>query len=227
MSGETAVLDSLSHKRGAMVLDTRSRKILRFATFEVDVRAGELRKQGKRIKLQEQPLQVLVVLLQRAGDVVTREELRSQIWLKDTFVDFDNSLNTAINKLREALGDAADNPRFVETLPRRGYRFIAPVEYAGLATDSPAEVQVDVIPREIAGRVAVTASATRAKKIPGLTRLVFGALAVTAISASLVLYRRSTAHQVAPAVKSLAVLPLNNLSGDPTQEYFADGMTEE
>ncbi|HYL84008.1 MAG TPA: winged helix-turn-helix domain-containing protein [Candidatus Angelobacter sp.] len=100
---------------------------MRFATFEVDLRAGELRKQGKRIRLQEQPFHVLTVLLQRPGEVVTREELRNQNWPPDTFVDFDNSLNTAINKLREALGDSADNPRFIETLPRRGYRFIAPV----------------------------------------------------------------------------------------------------
>ncbi len=102
-------------------------EILRFGMFEVDVRAGELRKQGVRIKLQEQPFHVLTVLLQRPGEVVTREELRSQNWPADTFVDFDNSLNTAINKLREALGDSADNPRFIETLPRRGYRFIASV----------------------------------------------------------------------------------------------------
>src|SRR6516162_9496875 len=105
----------------------RPPEILHFGTFEVDAHAGELRKQGKRVKLQDQPFQVLEVLLHRPGEVVTREELRSQIWPQDTFVDFDNSLNTAINKLREALGDSADNPRFIETLPRRGYRFIAPV----------------------------------------------------------------------------------------------------
>lgn len=110
-----------------MALGTQSSGILRFATFEVDLRAGELRKQGKRIKVQEQPFHVLTVLLQRPGEVVTREELRNQNWPPDTFVDFDNSLNTAINKLREALGDSADNPRFIETLPRRGYRFLAPV----------------------------------------------------------------------------------------------------
>src|SRR6266481_6049498 len=110
-----------------MALEVRSRSILRFGTFEVDVRAGELRKQGVRIKLQEQPFHVLTVLLQRPDEVVTREELRSENWPADTFVDFDNSLNTAINKLREALGDSADNPRFIETLPRRGYRFIVPV----------------------------------------------------------------------------------------------------
>ena len=110
-----------------MALETQSPAVLRFGTFEVDVRAGEVRKQGVRIKLQEQPFHVLTVLLQRSGEVVTREELRSQIWPADTFVDFDNSLNTSINKLREALGDSAESPRFIETLPRRGYRLIAPV----------------------------------------------------------------------------------------------------
>jgi eukaryotic-like serine/threonine-protein kinase len=108
-----------------MTLQTGSPGLLRFGTFEVDVRAGELRKQGVRVKLQKQPFQVFTVLLQRPGEVVTREELREQIWPEDTFVDFDNGLNTAINKLREALGDSADSPRFIETLPRRGYRFIA------------------------------------------------------------------------------------------------------
>lgn len=109
-----------------MALDISSPAILGFGVFEVHLRARELRKQGKRIKLQEQPFQVLKVLLRHPGEVVTREELRKQILPQDTFVDFDNSLNTAINKLREALGDSADNPRFIETLPRRGYRFLAP-----------------------------------------------------------------------------------------------------
>src|ERR1700694_1593660 len=107
--------------------ETRPPEILRFGTFEVDVRTGEVRKQGARIKLQEQPFQVLTQLLKRPSEVVTREELRANLWPSDTFVDFDNGLNTCINKLREALGDSADNPRFIETLPRRGYRFIAPV----------------------------------------------------------------------------------------------------
>src|SRR5437660_628560 len=110
-----------------MALESRSSRVLRFGTFEVDLRAGELRKQGVRIKLQEQPFHVLTLLLQRPGEVITREELRSELWQSETFVDFDNSLNTSINKLREALGDSAENPRFIETLPRRGYRFIAPV----------------------------------------------------------------------------------------------------
>src|SRR5438445_374862 len=112
-----------------MALEVRSRSILRFGVFEVDVRAGELRKQGVRIKLQEQPFHVLTVLLQRPGEVVTREELRSENWSADTFVDFDHSLNTAVNKLREALGDSASNPRFIETVARRGYRFIAEVQW--------------------------------------------------------------------------------------------------
>jgi DNA-binding winged helix-turn-helix (wHTH) protein len=110
-----------------MPRENQSPAIQRFGVFEVDVRSGELRKQGVRIKLQEQPFHILTVLLQRPGEVVTREQLRSENWPADTFVDFDNGLNTAINKLREALGDSADNPRFIETLPRRGYRFIAPV----------------------------------------------------------------------------------------------------
>jgi eukaryotic-like serine/threonine-protein kinase len=110
-----------------MALEVQSAGILRLGVFEVDLRSGELRKQGVRIKLQDQPFQVLRLLSQHPGELVTRDELRSQIWPADTFVDFDNSLNAAINKLREALGDSADSPRFIETLPRRGYRFIAPV----------------------------------------------------------------------------------------------------
>jgi len=105
-----------------------ARKTIRFAIFEVDLAAGELRKNGNRIRLQEQPFQILVYLLDRPGEVITREELRQRLWPADTFVDFDHSLNTAVNKLREALGDSASSPRYVETLARRGYRFLAPVE---------------------------------------------------------------------------------------------------
>src|ERR1700743_1991101 len=102
-------------------------RTIRFGVFEVDLAAAELRKSGTRIRLQEQPFQVLTVLLERPGEVVSREDLRQKLWPADTFVDFDHSLNTAVNKLREALGDSASSPRFVETLARRGYRFIAPV----------------------------------------------------------------------------------------------------
>jgi DNA-binding winged helix-turn-helix (wHTH) protein len=102
-------------------------RLIRFGTFEVDLRTGELHKKGLKIKLQEQPFQILATLLEHAGDVVTRDELRRRLWPEDTFVDFDQGLNKAINKIREALGDSAENPRFVETLPKRGYRFIAPL----------------------------------------------------------------------------------------------------
>jgi DNA-binding winged helix-turn-helix (wHTH) protein len=105
-----------------------TRRLVRFGVFEVDLRAGELRKNGLKIKLQEQPFQILATLLERPGEIVTREELQRKLWSNDTFVDFDNSLNKAVNKIREAVGDSADNPRFVETMARRGYRFIAPVE---------------------------------------------------------------------------------------------------
>ena len=105
-----------------------SPRLFRFGIYEADLRSGELRKNGSKVRLQEQPFQVLALLLARAGDVVTREELRQRLWPADTFVDFDHSLNTAINKLREAVGDSAANPRFIETLAKRGYRFIAPVQ---------------------------------------------------------------------------------------------------
>jgi len=106
---------------------------LRFSVFEVDLRAGELRKRGLRIRLQEQPFQVLAMLLERAGEVVTREELQKKLWPVDTFVDFDHGLNKAINKIRDALGDSAESPRFVETVARRGYRFLAEVKGADAA----------------------------------------------------------------------------------------------
>jgi DNA-binding winged helix-turn-helix (wHTH) protein len=113
-------------------------KIARFGVFELDLGAGELRKNGAKLRLQGQPFQVLALLLERAGEIVTREELQQKLWASDTFVDFDHSLNTAINKVREALGDSASSPRYVETLARRGYRFIAPVQNSGPAP-SPLE----------------------------------------------------------------------------------------
>jgi cholera toxin transcriptional activator len=117
-----------------MPSSNREARLLRFGVFEVDLTAGELRKNGARIRLQEQPFQVLTALLQNAGQVVTRDELREKIWPADTFVDFDHSLNTAVNKIRESLGDSASSPRFVETLARRGYRFIASVDSVATAT---------------------------------------------------------------------------------------------
>src|SRR5579871_6457598 len=120
----------------------------RFGIFELDVRAGELRRNGLKIKLQDQPLQVLVLLLKRPGEVVTREEVRNQLWPADTFVDFDHSLNAAIRRLRDALGDSAENPRFVETVSRRGYRFLAPVTKLG------EQQELHPVPEALPGRSA-------------------------------------------------------------------------
>ena len=114
-----------------------SPRAVRFGIFEADLRTGELRKNGMKVRLQEQPFQVLAALLERPGEMVAREDLRQRLWPADTFVDFDHSLNTAINKLREALGDSAGSPRFIETLARRGYRFLAPVEVIAAGVENP------------------------------------------------------------------------------------------
>jgi len=113
-----------------------SSRIIRFSTFEVDLHTGELRQRGQKVKLQEQPLHVLAALLERPGELVTREDLQKKLWPADTFVDFDHSLNAAIRRLRDALGDSAEKPRFVETVARRGYRFLAPLNGA-TASDAP------------------------------------------------------------------------------------------
>jgi DNA-binding winged helix-turn-helix (wHTH) protein len=125
-----------------MAVPQNNRRVARFGVFELDLSVGELRKSGAKLRLQEQPFQVLALLLERAGEVVTREELRQKLWPSDTFVDFDHSLNTAINKVREALGDSASSPRYVETLARRGYRFIAPVQASGISEAPAASLKV-------------------------------------------------------------------------------------
>ncbi len=142
-----------------------------FGVFEVDLAAGELRKSGRRVRLQEQPFQMLVLLLERPGDVITRDELRQKLWPADTFVDFDHSLNTAINKVREALGDSASSPRYVETLARRGYRFLATVERPdGAAAGQPA------IQEQVSSEATETMHPELEIPIPrrGLTRSLFG-----------------------------------------------------
>jgi len=111
---------------------------VRFGLFEADLGTGELRKRGRKVPLQDQPFQVLALLLRHRGEIVAREELQRALWPADTFVEFEHGVNTAIKKLRQALGDSADNPRFIETLPRKGYRFIAPVESVGLPESGPA-----------------------------------------------------------------------------------------
>jgi TolB-like protein/Tfp pilus assembly protein PilF len=161
-------------------VERRSSNVKRFGTFEVDVRARELRKGGIRIRLQDQPFEILMAMLDRPGEVVTREELRQRLWPSGTFVDFEHSLNAAIKRLRAALGDDADNPRFVETLHRRGYRFIAAVESEGQPVRN-----LHVV-RPPASKPAADSTNLR-----------------------------------------LVVLPFANLSNDPAQEYFSDGLTEE
>src|SRR6266851_1256534 len=189
-------------------------KVVRFGVFDIDMQAGQLCKAGLRVKLQEQPFQVLAALLEHPGEVVTREELRQRLWPADTFVDFDVSLNGALKKLRFALGDAADSPTFIETIPRRGYRFIATVK----------PVTVDFVNRSGPAWAGGLSWPQAAK---------MSLIALAAAAAILVVWRldwraRSLAKTNSQTnIQSLAVLPLENLSGDPSQDYFADGMTDE
>jgi TolB-like protein/DNA-binding winged helix-turn-helix (wHTH) protein len=192
---------------------------LRFGVFEADLETGELRKKGVRIKLQEKPFRILTLLLNRAGEIVTREELRESLWPADTFVDFDHSLGTAIGKLRQALGDSADNPRFIETLPRRGYRFISPV-----STAVPLE---PVLPSE-----ADIPPAFEPERAPRrhFTRAAAVIVLLSALAMGWFVWQRigTPGRPAGPIeMKSILVLPLDNLSGDQQQEYFVDGMTDE
>ncbi len=214
-------------------------KILRIAfdRFDVDLRSGELRKNGRRLRLQEQPFQLLALLLESPGEVVTREEICRKLWQADTFVDFDHSLGTAINKIREALGDSADHPRFVETLPRRGYRFIGKIVGSAatpLAESSPAVQDANAAVGIASGDKGIDAGSAPAVQESGQPRRLRFVLALAAslaiLLAALVFFRRpadSRAAVLAANIQSIAVLPLENLSGNPAQEYFADGMTDE
>lgn len=208
-----------------MQQSTQAPRGFRFGVFEVDLRAGEVHKDGRKVRLQEQPFQVLAMLLERAGEVVTREDVQKKLWTEDTFVDFEHGLNIAINKIREALGDSAENPRFVETLPKRGYRFIAPV----VALDSPkpgADAATAAPPEELA-----RTEPTRPKR--AALRYAAASLGgVAALAGLLVAFNASGLRDrlrgisPLPQIQSIAVLPLENLSGDPDQEYFADAMTD-
>ena len=180
-----------------MATGAQSPERLRFESYELDLRSGELWRQGNRVRLQEQPFQVLRLLLEHRGEVVTREELKQRLWPGNTIVDFDDGLNTAVKKIRELLGDSTERPRYIETIPRRGYRFIA-----------PADEQSGPAPKAASRRRWVLSAAI--------------ALAVAIGFSAYWLHSRS----LAASVRAIAVLPLQNLSGDPSQEYFAAGLTD-
>ena len=199
-----------------------------FGVFELDLRAGELRKRGLRVRLQQQPFQVLAILIEHSGQVVSREELQKTVWPADTFVDFDHGLNKAINKIREALGDSAESPRFVETVARRGYRFIADVKVAEAApapvSASPAvEPQPATPARDRHGLAGVVARLT---DVPAATWKI-STFVLLALLAALAAWKVYSGHRPSPIIRSLAVLPLESLSNDASQDYFADGMTDE
>jgi TolB-like protein/DNA-binding winged helix-turn-helix (wHTH) protein/Tfp pilus assembly protein PilF len=196
-------------------------RVLRFDNFELDIRVGELRKAGVKLRLQGQPIQVLGVLLNSAGELVTREQLRAQVWPADTFVDFDHSLHNTIARIREVLGDSAERPRYIETLPRRGYRYIGPV--ADLQTPQPA---TETGHHASGPLTLITAPKRKRILVMVLGALVFVALFALGLVASTTWRYLHPKAAVLP-IQSLAVLPLDNLSGDPSEEFFADGMTDQ
>jgi TolB-like protein/DNA-binding winged helix-turn-helix (wHTH) protein len=185
-------------------------RVLKFGVFEVDLEARELRKSGLLLKLAPQHFQVLQLLLERAQQIVTREELQQRIWPKDTFVDYDLALKKAVNRLREVLGDSAESPRFIETIPRRGYRFIATVE--GGATEARFRERAFTRSRWLGWTAAVVCFAALLSALFGLN--------------AFRVRDRLLGRASVPNIQSLAVLPLTNLSADPAQEYFSDGMTD-
>jgi TolB-like protein/DNA-binding winged helix-turn-helix (wHTH) protein/tetratricopeptide (TPR) repeat protein len=186
-----------------------------FGPFTVDVVAGELRKHGARVKLQERPFQLLVALLERPGTVVTREDIRKRLWPDGTFVDFDHSISSAINRVRSALSDPASQPRYIETVGRRGYRFVYPIS---AHAEGPLAAAMHVEPTR--------ARATGARRLLRIASLVVPAAFVAVAAVALVL--RSPGPSVDTGlIRAIVVLPLKNLSSDPEQEYFSEGLTDE
>jgi TolB-like protein/DNA-binding winged helix-turn-helix (wHTH) protein/Tfp pilus assembly protein PilF len=224
----------------------RQTLVVRFGTFEVSLQSGEVRKAGVRIRVQQQPLKLLEVLLEHPGHVVTREELRSRVWPNESFGDFDQAVNIAIAKLRSALGDSAENPRYIETLPKRGYRFIADVSFVDVdgrirRPESSSADSAGAEPgHQLPGNGLAVPHATEAapqfqsgglavapqRRLRPTRRVVMALGLVLGLGILSVLFFRSRGH--APtAIRSLAVLPLENLSGESSQNYFSDGMTDE
>ena len=200
--------------------------ILCFGAFELDTNSAELRKRGHRIALQEQPYQILLLLLQNSGEVVTREKIRVKLWGTDTIVDFDRGLNKSMVKLRQVLGDDADSPRFIETMPRRGYRFLLPVgTRGGQSAITQDNVAGGTVPPSLAQRHWWEPS----RRWHLLIVVLLTALLIVLLKpiAGRLVYRMSQNESASVAIQSLGVLPLENLSGDPAQDYFAQGMTDE
>jgi TolB-like protein/DNA-binding winged helix-turn-helix (wHTH) protein/Tfp pilus assembly protein PilF len=203
---------------------------VRFGTYEVSLQSGEVRKAGLRIRVQQQPMKLLEILLEHPGEVVTREELRGRVWPSESFGDFDQALNIAIGKLRSALGDSAENPRFIETLPKRGYRFIADVSVddADTRPGSPESAAEDPSSTMLGDRISGRGNLTI---VPGRrlwpARSVILTLALVLGLPILAVWLFRSRGPAPTGIRSLAVLPLDNLSGDPSQDYFADGMTDE
>ena len=195
-----------------------------FDSFVVDLRAGEIYKRGIRLKLQDQPFRVFSFLLERPGQVVTREELRQRLWSADTFVDFDTGLNSAIKKLRDVLGDSADKPRYIETLPRRGYRFLGSLERCVEDRGYESAPEINHASEPVTESAAPPKTAQLHLRLLLASTLILGALGLAAFFAFTTQGRPGNARVT---INSVAVLPLQNLSGDPSQEYLADGMTEE
>jgi TolB-like protein/DNA-binding winged helix-turn-helix (wHTH) protein/Tfp pilus assembly protein PilF len=186
------------------------------------MRSGELSKQGRKIRLEGQPVQILICLLENPGELVTRDELRQRLWPADTYGNFEDGLNAAVKRLRQALNDSAGNPRFIETLPRRGYRFLAPVQAVNATEDVPNLIETP--PADPAAESGEPPGAKFVLWSPFWKRSGFALLLVLGISTTWLLRPK---NGPSPAIRSLAVLPLENLSHDPLQDYFADGMTDE
>jgi TolB-like protein/DNA-binding winged helix-turn-helix (wHTH) protein/Flp pilus assembly protein TadD len=216
-------------ERGTNRVESPAPSSLRFGDFLLDPRAGELRKSGHRLKLQPQPFKVLFILASRPGEAVTREEIQQQVWGSETFVDFERGLNVCVQQIRAVLGDDPEAPRFIETLPKRGYRFLTPVERV---ESSDAATQ---LVKEARGANGSTATATKSRSRDSAARpnaarnvlIVFAIAAVLLLALYFGVARRWLSPRRAPGpIRSIAILPFDNYSGDAEQQYFTDGMTE-
>ena len=199
-------------------------RFVRFGDYQADLQTGELRKNGAKIRLSGQPFQILALLLEQPGELITREELRARLWPDEVFVDFDHSLNAAVNKLREALCDSTSDARFIETLPKRGYRFIAPV----MGSEEKKSADVLTAEKEHRADTQLAGGAHRPRTRRAARWLIPGLAAGFALITVTYVMFRGHATGASPSGKAiLAVLPFDNLSHDPDQEFFSDGLTEE